>query len=309
MTDDTPPIVALSISDDPATLARFGYLPHHLRQVLGELLIILLGAGLRIGYGGDLRKDGYTRELFEVLSAAYDGNQLQPKARPAIVHYFAFSSWSPTEPTALAEHLRSIGKTGETRFCDPSGSYFAVFGAEQAFRQVAASGDARRIQGDELVAELGRRREVGAAVSAPDALTAMRRTMAQETIIRVVASGKVADYQGRMPGIVEEALLHAAEGRLVVPLGAFGGASRDVAIALGLLLEDARVGYAKTGESYYPAPAELARLADAHRRCAEEKQVWQELRMLADADDPTVIAAGVLRAVRRAVQAGSTPSG
>ncbi|MBK8210336.1 MAG: hypothetical protein IPK78_10565 [Rhodospirillales bacterium] len=76
MMRDPAPIVALSISDGPDELARFGYLESHIHQMLTELLVALLRGGYRLGYGGDLRKAGYTRELFETLTEAYARGRL-----------------------------------------------------------------------------------------------------------------------------------------------------------------------------------------------------------------------------------------
>jgi hypothetical protein len=294
MTDASAPIVALSVSDGP-DLARFGYLERHLRQVLSELLVGLLRAGFRVGYGGDLRRDGYTRELFEAVSAAYDRNQLRPAGRPAIVHYFALSSWRNAKDDELLQHLRTLGKVAETRFVDAAGDYDAVFGTYEGLRKVSSDGETAGVTESDLIAKLARRRETSHRAEPSASLTAMRQTMAKETILRVLASGKVAGYSGRMPGIVEEALLHAEAGRLVIPLGAFGGAARDVAIALGLLPEDARVEYVETKESYYPSLEEIGRLAERHGELVRRAEIDRKLDVLVTADDPTAIAAGIVR--------------
>jgi hypothetical protein len=42
-------------------------------------------------------------------------------------------------------------------------------------------------------------------------------------------------YDGTMPGVAEGALLTLKNGKPLVTLAAFGGATRDIAIALGLL--------------------------------------------------------------------------
>ena len=76
--------------------------------MLGEVLVTLLRGGLHVGYGGDLRPAGYTRELVEALSAAYARNRLISGARPATVHYFAFPSWRTDEPAALLRHLEEL---------------------------------------------------------------------------------------------------------------------------------------------------------------------------------------------------------
>lgn len=132
----------------------------------------------------------------------------------------------------------------------------------------------------------------------------MRRTMAEETLLRVVASGKVAGYQGRMPGIVEEALLHVGANRLVVPLGAFGGAARGVAIALGLLLENFGVEYAETGEGYGGSLEALRGLAQRHREVVDGLEAGSALEALAAADEPTAIGAAVVRLARIAAGEG-----
>jgi hypothetical protein len=294
MMDASAPIVALSVSNGP-DLARFGHLERHMRQVLSELLVGLLRAGFRVGYGGDLRRDGYTRELFEAVSAAYDRNQLRPAGRPAIVHYFALSSWQSAKNDELLQHLRTLGKVAETRFVDAAGDYDAVFGTYEGLRKVSSDGETAGVTESDLIAKLARRREASQGAGPSASLTAMRQTMAKETILRVLASGKVAGYSGRMPGIVEEALLHAEAGRLLIPLGAFGGAARDVAITLGLLPEDDRVRYAETGEDYYSSLEELRELAERHAELLERAGVGSALRVLVMTDEPTAIAAGVVR--------------
>lgn len=301
MTGAGAPIVALSVSDGP-DLARFGYLERHMRQVLSELLVGLLRAGFRVGYGGNLRRDGYTRELFEAVAAAYDRNQLRLAGRPAIVHYFALSSWRNAKDDELLHHLRTLGKVAETRFVDAAGNYDAVFGAYEGLREVFSDGETAGVTESDLVAKLARRREAGHGAEPSASLTAMRRAMAKETVLRVLALGKVAGYSGRMPGIVEEALLHAEAGRLVIPLGAFGGAARDVAIALRLLPEDDRVRYTETGEGYYVRLEEFGARGQGHAGLVERTGAGRDLKALVTADDPTAIAAGVVRLARLAAR-------
>ncbi|TVR78899.1 MAG: hypothetical protein EA405_13795 [Rhodospirillales bacterium] len=303
MTATDRPLVALSVSDGP-DLARFGYLERHLRQVLAEVLIGLLRADCRVGYGGDLRRDGYTRDLFEALTAAYQRNQLAPTARPAIVHYFPFSSWQEADTEELLRHLQAVGGVAETRFLDAGGGYDAVFWTDDGLRQVLPDGETAGLTQGDLIRLLQRLREARVSETAARALTAMRETMARETVLRVVASGKVAGYQGRMPGIVEEALRHAEAGRLVVPLGAFGGAARAVAVALRLLPAAARVPYAETGQGYEEALRVLAEFAGRQQDLAARLAVRPALERLATADEPTAIAAGVVRLARLAAETG-----
>jgi len=47
-------------------------------------------------------------------------------------------------------------------------------------------------------------------------------------------------YHGDLPGVAEEALMFIQACKPYIPLGAFGGATRDIAIALSLLAEGDR---------------------------------------------------------------------
>src|SRR4051812_42636892 len=67
-------------------------------------------------------------------------------------------------------------------------------------------------------------------------------------------------HEGAMPGVAEEAIMTLEAGRALVLLGAFGGATRDMAIALGLLPEEARVPRGPQTDSYGPALARVEAL-------------------------------------------------
>ena len=49
---------------------------------------------------------------------------------------------------------------------------------------------------------------------------------------RILAGGKVNDYKGKMPGVVEEAAIALEMDKPLYIIGAFGGAAREVARAL-----------------------------------------------------------------------------
>ncbi len=69
-------------------------------------------------------------------------------------------------------------------------------------------------------------------------------------------------YQGAMPGIVEEAIVTLEMGKPLVVLGAFGGAARDVAIALRLLDADHVVPRGEQNATYRPSIDRVAALSD-----------------------------------------------
>jgi hypothetical protein len=99
--------------------------------------------------------------------------------------------------------------------------------------------------------------------------TAARELSAERVVARVSLGGKMGllgnvddQYEGGMPGIAEEAILTLERRGVYVPLAAFGGATRDVAIALGLLPEDQRVPRGNQVNSYHPAISRIAGMRD-----------------------------------------------
>jgi hypothetical protein len=123
--------------------------------------------------------------------------------------------------------------------------------------------------------------------------------MAGEADARVALGGKMGivalpqdRYEGAMPGIAEEAILTLEASRPLVPLGAFGGASRDVAIALGLMDEDRRVPRGEQQLGYAEAMSRVERLGD---RIPDA--VRPALRELADDDRGEATSFAIVEAI------------
>ena len=70
MRTETPtdrPSVAISISESP-DMGILGFGKGHLRDAMADIAAHLLASGYNLAYGGDLREDGFTRLLFELVS-------------------------------------------------------------------------------------------------------------------------------------------------------------------------------------------------------------------------------------------------
>jgi hypothetical protein len=100
-----------------------------------------------------------------------------------------------------------------------------------------------------------------------EASTQAREAMATFVDASVLIGGKMGlldiqgdQYMGAMPGIIEEALLMLRAGKPAVPLGAYGGATRDLAISLGLMEEERRVPRGSQAPSYDKAISQAASL-------------------------------------------------
>jgi len=70
------------------------------------------------------------------------------------------------------------------------------------------------------------------AMSGARCLTAMREELVTQTQARIMMGGKMLDYKGKYPGLVEEALLTLAAGKPLFLLGGYGGATRVIIEAL-----------------------------------------------------------------------------
>lgn len=211
-------LVALSISE-AEDLPRFGLRRPHLDDVLLEISRYLLVAGVRLAYGGHLGSAGYTVRLANLL---YDpiieqlrGEPAPGAAQPAeLVSYLAW----PTSSTAA--DVARLGALVEVRHCArPAGLDETV---DLAF--VAAPST-------EIPVDSPMHRFAWAR-----GLTIMRQQQTDDLAARVVVGGRLGPagegYRGKMPGVLEEALLAIRAERPVYLVGAFGGCGRLVFDAL-----------------------------------------------------------------------------
>ncbi|MEO8667752.1 MAG: hypothetical protein ABI399_04495 [Bauldia sp.] len=273
-------IVAISVSDGP-DLQTFGFLPQHLRRLLAAVAGSTLRAGWRVGYGGDLRTDGFTRSLLADMAAGYARGMFEQRPEAPIVHFFALPSWRDMGPTAILNHLLDkelkpgeapIAPIIETRFFLPKGGepFIAVVAQDGRLRRAEGATPIEEAQLLEILGHAQRQEMVDPAA----ALTAMRQAMGAACRLRVQFSGRVDGYAGALPGIFEEAIEQIRSKGIVLPLGAYGGAAREVAIALGLLRAE-RVRYPSYGRRYEEAYAQLESMAGVHEETAAP--VWREL--------------------------------
>ena len=214
-------LVALSISE-AEDLPRFGLRKPHLDDVLLEISRYLLVSGVRLAYGGHLGPMGYTVRLADLL---YDpiieqlrGEPVSGDAQPSeLVSYLA---WPTASTAADIARLNSKSALVEVRRCArPDGLDETV---DAAFIE-APSTD---IPVDSAMHRFAWSR----------GLTIMRQRQTEEVAARVVVGGRLGPagdgYRGRMPGVLEEALLAIRAERPLYLVGAFGGCARLVFDAL-----------------------------------------------------------------------------
>jgi hypothetical protein len=203
--------VGISISNSPDLALRGFGLPKfanekeappsaHLRDAMGEFARFLLAAGTTLAYGGDLRADGFTETLFELV-AAY--RSMSGEETPPVQSYLAWPL-----------HL-DLSKEQES---DWSGLV--------EFHRIP------------LPTDLGLDPALKVAPTTPEnrvawarSLTAMRQRMNAEIHARLLMGGQTRGL-GKYPGLAEEALLAMRARKPVYLIGAFGGCADAVIEAL-----------------------------------------------------------------------------
>jgi hypothetical protein len=188
--------VWVSISDSP-DLAKLGFGEQHLKDTFLEFARYILAAGADIVYGGDLRRGGYTRALFELVDLY--GTPPAAERRPRIYSFLAWprgQTLSPEEEERLAGYVRFV------KMEPPPGLHA---GFDDRASSALALTDMRRRAHDFVHESRG---------------------------AQLVMGGKVSGFSGSMPGLLEEVSIAAERGTPLFVIGAFGGAARDIGEAM-----------------------------------------------------------------------------
>ena len=238
--------VALSVSDSPDR-ARLGLPAREVDRALFSICTVMVRSGAKIVYGGNLDPKGLTFSMFRHLAGAYVVAQEAP-----FVHIIPEPVFRKAPFDLLVSALREGASVVET-YAHIDGVLIPVRAVEDGLRAGRGASSTRMRSDGEFMSWLDTKPEL----DSKSAFSAAREAMTGFSDARVVLGGKMGllndpndAYQGAMPGIVEEALLTLAADLPCVPLGAFGGAARDIAIALGLLDSAKRVPRGEQASSY-----------------------------------------------------------
>jgi hypothetical protein len=209
-----PILLSISESED---LARYGLLREHLDAALLEISRQLLVRGACLEYGGNLGSEGYTIALFD-MAIAYSALSGLPSGERIINDV----GWpNPLETLSDAVRAKYQGVAELVRIGRPEGVEDLepnTFIREPKFFPADTPG----------------RRFAWAR-----GMTGMREEQARKAQARIVLGGKTGPtintrpdgtretkwYSGRIPGVVEEALLSLRAGQPLYLIGAFGGAA------------------------------------------------------------------------------------
>ena len=193
-------VIGLSISNSPDLRHRAMSL-EHLRDASVEFARHLLAQGATVAYGGDLRGDGFTRVLFELVRVH---NEPTGKPRERILN---FLSWP--------------------LYCGITPSERADLNEDAILREIPPPDDLGVDCSRPVAPDTTEHRYIWARC-----LTAMRKEMTRDIRARILVGGQVTDFKGRYPGLLEEALLAMRSGMPLYLAGGFGGVTRLIADAL-----------------------------------------------------------------------------
>jgi SLOG cluster2 len=188
--------VAISVSET-SDLERLGLSQMHLRLTVAELSRAIVIAGGIVVYGGAINW-GFTKIVLE--EAEKYGNR-----SGAFEHFVPYSEHVGLSPEQLTDYAASLGVKSTVQLLDADGTPHSV---------------------DKSHLDDFARRDVEPAV----ALTAMRTLTAEVSDARIVVGGKVAGFDGAMPGVAEEAACTLKEGKPIYVAGGFGGAATLVGL-------------------------------------------------------------------------------
>jgi hypothetical protein len=266
----------------------------HLRLALGEIARAVFVVGGNLAYGGHLREGGFTPFLVDELmrwERPWTGTK-HPQEVPPGPKLFLCLPWTVQRETAASRI-----------------QYFEeVLGAHGKVICLTVDGEVDPSWWHERGEE---------PAPAPDhsvaALTGMRRWMTRNTTGRVLVGGKRAGFQGRYPGLMEEALLALRDNQPVYLAGGFGGVTLDILRAIGV---DVDVPLPDLGGATTPPDGRSAAGAQELRQLAAGRG-WtilsngltaDENRHLATTHRPSEIAALISWGMRRIEpRAGRTP--
>ncbi|RWE79577.1 hypothetical protein [Mesorhizobium sp.] len=261
MTDLAGRAIAISISDAPDRL-KLGFPEREIERALYSICMAVVRAGARVVYAGDLRPSGYTFKIFRHLAGAYAAQGETPFTHVVpqpVLSRSKFDDWvvSMKEARNTAKTLLVIG--GELVPFRLAADGLLIGGGAGSVPSLMTDAAAF---GTWLSSLSQQEDSVG--------FTAARQAVTGYVDARIAMGGKMGlldnptdRYRGAMPGVIEEIIMSLETRKPCALLGAFGGATRDGAIALGLLPLSDKVPRGLQMPSYDIATSRLALLHDA----------------------------------------------
>ncbi len=205
--------IGLSISNPTETeLQKYHQSDSQLDQLTQELACNLLYRNASLVYGGDMRKNGFTEIVInaaDFIRRRYRNNsELDNKSHKMVKNCLAWPIYNGSDAKKWISNNNNIA---EIIKCPPPEciSNFNININEQHL-------SSNNIQNYQLY--------TAKAMS----LSIMRKNLIDESNARILIGGKLSEYSGFMPGILEELLYAINEKQPIFLLGGFGGLTSHI---------------------------------------------------------------------------------
>lgn len=204
---------SISESDD---LQNYGLSLAHMHTLTDEIFLYLLLAGLKIAYGGALKgtlskESNLTQRLFELVRTysklAEDVNSLPLEY--AIINVAPWPLWLSYGEPELNLFEGKVAELKEEPHPELPWNDDELFPLTESGRIIASDTPERRYAWSR-------------------GLTRMRNHITELSEARLVIGGKLKNFSGLIPGVVEETWLSLTQKKPLYLIGGFGGAARAV---------------------------------------------------------------------------------
>jgi hypothetical protein len=228
-------IIAMSVSETP-DLAVLGMLEGEDKLVLGAALTPLVHSDARVAYGGRIEHPGsinFTLEISGQLSESYRRMDTALGKRP-IIHYLRARDAQNAGIEKFFAHALRLGSHSEIRLLLGEVTVATLL---PAGRMVDVHVGARTPVACMSSADLGLIPEIKTFLTqeSDEALPALRRVMTAQMDARILMGGAIARTAEGHSGVIAEGLAALDVGKPLLIVGGVGGASRDMAVYLGLI--------------------------------------------------------------------------
>lgn len=189
--------IAISVSENE-DLEKLGFTVQHLNDITIEIARHIIANDGKALYGGDLRQNGFTN-LFSELSNQYKKINDDTSG---FVNYFVFPN---TKQLTQSTRIHFLSKNIEIHEVEDPKSLTIDYNSKYDPKT--------NIEHRYIYSECFKE---------------MRIQMAKDCTARVLVGGKVTNYLGYIPGVIEEALYTLRENKPLFLVGAFGGATEKL---------------------------------------------------------------------------------
>jgi hypothetical protein len=198
--------IGISISEfDPNELQALGLSHDHLKIAMLEIARHCLTQGAQLVYGGDLRANGFTERLLELVR--YHNDALKKEYKP-ISNYLAWPLKATLQIDWVARNKDAIN-----------------IKVQEAPKELLDAGLITDSKNPGIVNNIS-------AYVWVRCLTLMREDIVQKTQARIMMGGSTIGFKGKYPGLVEEALLTLQAKKPLFLLGGYGSATNAICQAL-----------------------------------------------------------------------------